>query len=401
MAAANLVSRGLGYISIVLMARHLAVPYMGAYALLYTASMLVELVANLGLDKLLMREISGSSAAVGEGYFRAALPIRLGMAVVSWVAACALLLFFFRAELHVSSATVVIFLAMIFPVVLTRNCEAFLTAHESLIPIAFSQLGERLLMFTAAMLLVTDRLSFEGMMCVAPVAALVRLIMIATSTRKRWIPGNIPVPPNVGKLMKEGLELFLTEILALVYFRSDVFMMAKMKGLSDTGVYQIAYKIFDLCLSLFAGFLQAAFPRMARNNTKEMLRTHLVTGSLLLMVPVVGVILLRHPILNVFQKQYTNGSTALIWLMLTVPLVYINSTLANATIVAGRVRLLGTLALLLVTMNIGLDLVLIPRWSMNGAAFVTFFCEAFSAVLLGPLLLHSMSKAKAKVSSEA
>jgi O-antigen/teichoic acid export membrane protein len=219
--------------------------------------------------------------------------------------------------------------------------------------------------------------------------------MIATSTRRRWIPGVVSVRPNVRKLIREGLELFLTEILALVYFRSDVFIMAKMRGLSDTGVYQIAYKIFDLCLSLFAGFLQAAFPRMARNNTKEMVRSHLLTGSALLMVPVVGVILLRHPILNVFQKQYTNGSTALIWLMLTVPLVYINSTLANATIVAGRVRLLGTLALLLVVMNIGLDLVLIPRWSMSAAAFVTFFCEVFSAVILGPLLLRSMSKAEA------
>jgi O-antigen/teichoic acid export membrane protein len=245
-------------------------------------------------------------------------------------------------------------------------------------------------MFAAALLMVTGRLSFSGMMCAAPLAALVRFVMVALSTSKQWIPGNIPTPPNVFKLMREGLELFLTELLALVYFRSDVFIMAKQRGLSDTGVYQIAYKVFDLCLSLFAGFLQASFPRLARNNTKETLRKHLVTGTLLLLLPALGVILLRHPILSAFHKQYGSGSTALVWLMLTVPLVYINSTLANATIVAGRLRLLGFLALLLVVMNIGMDLVIIPRWSMTGAAFVTFFCEAFSAGVLCPFLFRSI-----------
>ncbi|NYF80809.1 O-antigen/teichoic acid export membrane protein [Granulicella arctica] len=394
MATANLLGRGLGYISIILMARRLAVPYMGAYALLYTASMLVELIANLGLDKLLMREIAGSSSAVGKGYFRAALPIRFAMATVSWAAAWGLLMRFFRHELPVSAATAGIFLAMIFPVIATRNCEAFLTAHEKLIPIAFSQFAERMLMFAAAMLLVTDKLSFGSMMCVAPLAALVRMIMIAVSTRKEWMPNEAPVHPNVRKLVREGLELFLTEVLALVYFRSDVFVMAKMRGLADTGIYQIAYKIFDVCLSLFAGFLQAAFPRMARNNTKEMLRTHLLTGSLLLSVPAIGVILLRHPILDVFHKQYVTGSTALVWLMLTVPLVYINSTLANATIVARRVRLLGAIALLLVVMNVSLDIALIPRWGINAAAFVTFFCEVFSTVVLAPLLLRTMTKVR-------
>jgi O-antigen/teichoic acid export membrane protein len=390
MAAGNLMGRGLGYISIILMARYLAMPYMGAYALLYTTSMLVELTSNLGLDKLLMREIASSSAAIGEGYFRAALPIRFVMATVSWGIAWKLLLIFFRGELHVSAATIGIFLSMIFPVVATRNCEAFLTAHETLVPIAISQLCERVLMFAAALLMVTGRLSFAGMMCAAPLAALVRFVMVALSTSKQWIPGNIPTPPNVFKLMREGLELFLTELLALVYFRSDVFIMAKQRGLSDTGVYQIAYKVFDLCLSLFAGFLQASFPRLARNNTKETLRKHLVTGTLLLLLPALGVILLRHPILSAFHKQYGSGSTALVWLMLTVPLVYINSTLANATIVAGRLRLLGFLALLLVVMNIGMDLVIIPRWSMTGAAFVTFFCEAFSAGVLCPFLFRSI-----------
>ena len=63
MAAANIAGRGLGYAYIVMMARRLDARYLGAYALLLTASMLIELVSNLGLDKILVREISAGSAS--------------------------------------------------------------------------------------------------------------------------------------------------------------------------------------------------------------------------------------------------------------------------------------------------------------------------------------------------
>jgi O-antigen/teichoic acid export membrane protein len=386
MGAANLAGRGLGYVSIILMARKLPAADIGTYALLYTTGMLIELVANLGLDKLLMREIASGSSAVGKGLFRAALPIRLTMAALSAGVAWALVTTIFRNQLTMGPLTVAVFLSAIFPVVATRNCEAFLTAHERLVAIAVSQFAERFVMFVAAVLLVTGALSFSAMMCLAPLGALVRLGIVAHATGRMWIPNLAAERPQMGRMLKQSIELFVVELLALVYFRSDVFLMAKLRGLGDTGVYQIAYKVFDLCLSLFAGFLQAAFPRMARDRNRTSLKGNLLYGTLLLLVPMFLIIALRHTILSVFRHQYESGATALIWLMLTVPLVYINSTLANAAVVAGRVRVLGFLAAVLVSLNIGLDLFLIPRWSMNGAAFATFACEAVSILFIAPWL---------------
>lgn len=394
MAAANLAGRGLGYLSIILMARKISASYIGVYALLYTTSMIVELVANLGLDKLLMREIAGGSHEAGKGFFWAALPIRLCMAALSAGVAWVLMSVFFKHQLLVSPLVIAIFFSVIFPVVVTRNCESFLTAHERLVPIAFSQLGERVVMFVAVLLLVTNHLSFGGMLCIAPLAAIVRLAVVAHSTHRLWIPNIVVESPHLGRLISQSLELFLVDVLALIYFRSDVFVMAKVRGLGDTGVYQIAYKIFDLCLSLFSGFLQAAFPLMVRNRSREWLMNNLLVGSGLLMIPVALIIACRHLILGVFKHQYQTGSTALIWLMLTVPLVYVNSTLANKVVVAGRVRMLGFLASLLVALNIGLNIYLIPRWSMNGAAFVTFACEMISIGLLIPWVLRILHREK-------
>ncbi len=115
MGAANVVGRGLGYTYVVLMARHLDARYLGAYAILITASMLIELVSNLGLDKILTREIASGPANVGQGYFRAALPIRLAMAFLSGMVAWTLLFAWFRGQLLATPLSCAMFLSTISP----------------------------------------------------------------------------------------------------------------------------------------------------------------------------------------------------------------------------------------------------------------------------------------------
>ncbi|MBA0087899.1 MAG: polysaccharide biosynthesis C-terminal domain-containing protein [Acidobacteria bacterium Pan2503] len=85
----------------------------------------------------------------------------------------------------------------------------------------------------------------------------------------------------------------------------------------------------------------------------------------------------------------------MVWLMLTVPLVYITSTFANAAIAAGRVRLLIVMAGLLLIVNVSLNLILIPRYSINGAAFSTFACELLSATMLCPFVIRALPRAAA------
>jgi O-antigen/teichoic acid export membrane protein len=391
MAAANVAGRGLGYAYIVLMARRMDARYLGAYALLLTASMLIELVSNLGLDKIMVREISAGSASVGQGYFWAALPIRFVMASVSAVVAWSLLIALFKGQLLASPLSCALFLSTIVPVVATRNCEAFLTAHERMMPIAASQLCEKVVIFGAVLLLVSGSLSFGGLLCFAPLAASVRLMVVAAFVIRMWVRHITPARANIRMLLRQGAELFSVEILALVYFRSDVFFVAKMGGLGAAGIYQIAYKIFDFCLSLFAGFLQAVFPRMVRDKSSRSLKVTLAVGTGLLMIPVVVIILGRYLILGAFRPEYVGGSTSLVWLMLTVPLVFITSNMANMAIAAGRIKILILLAGLLIVSNVGLNLLLIPRWSFNGAAFSTFACELVSAVVLCPFILKVIS----------
>lgn len=392
MAAANLLGRGISYVYIILMARRLDTRHLGTYAILLTTNMLVELVSNLGLDKILVREIASNPADVGQGHFWTALPIRGGMALVSVTTAWCLIEAFYGHILLATPFACAMFLLSIVPVIASRNCEAFLNAHERLVPIAFSQLLERIVIFTAVLALVYGPLSFNGLLLFAPLAAFARLLTVAFAVATIWVPNTLLKYPPLRVLLRQGVELFSVEILALVYFRSDVFFIAKFCSLQDAGIYQIAYKIFDVCISLFTGFLQAAFPRMILDKSLASLNKMLISGTAILAVPVVIIIVSRRLILSTIRPEFTVASTSLIWLMLTVPLVYINTTLANMAIASNQIRLLIILASLLVVSNIGLNLYLIPRWSINGAAFSTFACELLSSVFLCPIIVWRLHR---------
>ena len=390
MAAANVLSRGVGYLLIILMARRLESQYLGAYAIWVTTSMLLELVANLGLDKIIVREMTAGSAATGKGYFWTALPVRFGMALLCVITGSLLLNRFFGSSLLASPLDSVVYLSAIFPLTAARNCEAFLTAHEKMFPIAAAQLSERVIMLGAVVLLVSGAITFGGLLRFAPLAASFRLAIAARSTATLWTTHVTPQFPKLRCLIRQAVELLSVEILAMVYFRSDVFILANVDGLRDTGVYQVTYKIFDFCLSLFAGFLQAAFPRIIRNRSRAPLKQMLTWGAVVIAVPSGVLILARHIILHALRPEYVKGSVSLVWLMCTVPLVYVTSTLANAAIAAGRVKILIGLAALLLVSNIGLNLLLIPKWGINGAAFSTFACELLSATILGPIILRAL-----------
>ena len=117
----------------------------------------------------------------------------------------------------------------------------------------------------------------------------------------------------------------------------------------------------------------------------------LTIGPALLAIPAGIIILCRHMILGSFRQNYILGSTSLVWLMLTVPLVFFSSTLANLAIAMGRVKTLIVLAALLIVSNVSLNIVLIPKYSFNGAAFSTFACELMSTIGLSVMTLLARS----------
>ncbi len=89
-------------------------------------------------------------------------------------------------------------------------------------------------------------------------------------------------------------------------------------------------------------------------------------GAVCLLFTVPG-IALRREILALFKPEYVEAAPVLACLMLTLPLIYINSLLANFAVAMSRVRMLFFVAVPMLAVNVSLNMGLIPRYGILGA----------------------------------
>jgi O-antigen/teichoic acid export membrane protein len=180
----------------------------------------------------------------------------------------------------------------------------------------------------------------------------------------------------------QALPLWLASLLSLLYFRGDVVLLRLIAGDAELGAYSAAYKPFEGCMALPAVLLAALFPRLARAHGDHQRQRGLerrVVATLVACGVVVGAAFTFAPaeiIRIVAGPGFSRAVPSLRVLALGVPLLYCNYGLTHFLIARDLgSRNLAFTAMMLV-LNVGLNLLVIPRWGGPGAAFATVATEA-------------------------
>jgi PST family polysaccharide transporter len=179
---------------------------------------------------------------------------------------------------------------------------------------------------------------------------------------------------------RESLPIWLAGLLSMLYFKGDVILLRAFLGDAELGAYSAAYKIFEGSMLLPAVLLTAVFPSLARADGERQRRWEtLVTSVLLGLGVLVGAtcfVMSSQIIAVVFGHGFVRAVPSLRILSLGLPLLYVNFGLTHFLIA----RDLGSKNLLLaasmLVLNVGLNLVAIPRWGGPGAAWATLLTEA-------------------------
>lgn len=210
--------------------------------------------------------------------------------------------------------------------------------------------------------------------------------------------------PFWNRVWHESSTLGIVSVLALVYFKIDGIMLAAMKSATDVGIYSAPYKIIEIINvfpAIFMGLVFTALTQTWQSNRER--ANYLIDRSIeamtLIALPVlVGGIILARPIMDLISSvSYANYSTVTVWLsghairfdgILVLQLLLIAVAIdAYANIFGKGIIAFGSTKLLLwpniaaVIVNVGLNLVVIPRWSYAGATIVTIITEGLVLIL--------------------
>ncbi len=217
------------------------------------------------------------------------------------------------------------------------------------------------------------------------VSFLVGLILVFRHIGKSKIRFNRPISFLI---IRQSIPYALLIVLMMLYTRVDSVMLERMldDGAAQSGIYAQGFRLIDaffMFAMLFSNLLLPIFSRMIglKENVKELFS---LSSKLLIWGSIALASFCFWNAYDVLDLIYTNDIAKSVppfqLLMLTfVPMciVLIFGTYLTAL---GEMKTLNTVAFMGLVVNVGMNMYLIPRWGVWGAAISTLLAQSVVAI---------------------
>jgi O-antigen/teichoic acid export membrane protein len=197
--------------------------------------------------------------------------------------------------------------------------------------------------------------------------------------------------------LREGFRILrssgywaISRLLRTVMYTFDVVLIGFLLGEQAVGLYTAPYRICFLLVALAVAIhtsylpiiIRAAHPASALPEVGIVAERSLNFAAAVAAPLVVGGIIVAAPLLEaVFGGGYTEGSAAFQYLILSIGLVFLYGAIHNIFLAVNRLKTEMTIFAAAAAFNIGLNILVVPRYGIVGAAFVTALAEGLTLIL--------------------
>lgn len=184
------------------------------------------------------------------------------------------------------------------------------------------------------------------------------------------------------KILRQGFPLALSFLLGLMLLRIDQAMLMAMRGKAEVGLYssatELAYK-FEMIVISFQTALVPGLVATWKEGSEAYsdLLGKAMRFMLILSLPVAaGTGFIAPDIIKfIFKEQYLPAAYVLTVLMWFVPFQFLNRILGVSLAARGMEKWVSVGVAIAVLANVGLNLLLIPRYGFEGAGYATVVTE--------------------------
>lgn len=385
---ANLINKAIDFAFAVVVLHYLGVEGNGRYAL---AALLVgqylTTVSDFGLGILASREVARNHAE-GNRYLWNTTWLRwtLGGLSLLVIPAIVRLYSLTREPMHPDTVAALWLLgASLFPAGLAAAVSSLFTAYERMeVPAFAALLTNGLKVFAGVGVLIAG-------WGVVGLAASALGVTLANAGLFLYLQYRLLFPPrpelDVGLcrwMLREAFPLLLNNLLLLVFFRFDTFLLKPYHGDRAVGAYDAAYKFLNATTVIPAYFTIALFPLFSRYALEDRARLgrayRLALKVLLLLafpIAVLTSVWARELIVLVGGKDFiaAGSATALAILIWFLPLSYVNGVTQYLLIALNRQRWITGAFLIASVANIAANWATIPRYGLIAASVITILTE--------------------------
>ncbi|MDI6891762.1 MAG: flippase [Actinomycetota bacterium] len=186
----------------------------------------------------------------------------------------------------------------------------------------------------------------------------------------------------ISTLIKAAVPLGVISFVYTIYFHVDSVMLEVMKGEAVVGWYNAAYRLMESLTFIPAMLAAALFPVFSRyypsaSESLINISEKAIKFLIIVILPICfgATFLARKLIFVIYASNFENSILALQILIWALALVSLNYILGNLLVAINRQVTMMYIVAGALALNVGLNLLLIPRFSLIGSAVATVVSE--------------------------
>jgi O-antigen/teichoic acid export membrane protein len=368
-------------VTIALIARYLGVESYGKFSLILVILTSFIIFTDFGINDIVVRELSKDmSRAPRVIYDLVFIKILMGLTAMGLSILTVYVLNYSKEHLMLVSWTS---LALIFVSLGSIGNNIIFRINLWMERSAIATLAKDIAFIASAYLAIFFESTIFGFILAIVIANLINVISVFILMRDVKISRVTPFDILFWKdVFRNALPLGVAYLVVTLYAGVDTILLDKMVGEAAVGYYQAAYKFIFQAIFIPVAFVNSLFPFMAEyyNNNREKLKLLFQKATdyiAIIAIPfgIFGCIIAPKLILLIYGENYLPSILSLRILVWAVVIMYFGIVCGYMMIALNEQRKSLIISIFALTINISLNLVLIPLYSFYGASIVTVITE--------------------------
>jgi len=379
-----------GIFVIIYMARFLGPNQFGMLSYVLAIVAIVKAISKLGMDGILVRDLAKHPNQV-KAYMSTAFGLMTLASVLGLILISALV-YFFESDDQLKLYIWIIAASILFQafLVIDFNFQAQLKSKYGFMAksIAFgisSLVKIYLVLIKAELLLFVISYVFD--------AVLVALMLMATHIYTKQSRFTLTMRSElIRPLLKSAWPMVVSAVSAILYMRIDQVMIKNMLDANQLGLYASSAKIFEGWIMLSYIVSVSLLPAIIKLKTHSAVVYERSLTSLYRMLVGLGLLFAFITIFcsdflisYSFGPQFLEAKYSLIILMLAAPFIALRTLSVRYMIAEGYESKIASRTIITLVINVILNLILIPLFGIEGAAFSTLTSLFIGAYLINYL----------------